>query len=39
MKILKESYVDPKHMAEYGWTIEENLAKECYCFLIFIDYF
>lgn len=30
MKILKESYVDPKHMAGYGWTIEENLARDCY---------
>lgn len=30
MKILKESYVDPKHYAEYGWKIADDLARDVY---------
>lgn len=29
-EIRDASYVDPKHMAEYGWTIEDSLARNCY---------
>lgn len=27
---IKDAGVEPKHMAEYGWTIEDSLARNCY---------
>lgn len=30
MKILKESYIDPRHYADYGWKIVDDLARDVY---------